>query len=163
MSTHLIIYLLSLWKLCILYFTFLDGFVVATFSLGIHIEMHSINFPPSTTMSWASEEDSSSNSASSGNETLESSGNVWQHIMASTGETLTANTQLFVDHDGVAVITIHPENRTGIVCSKYFKLNTQRSFLSLSEDCASGPHAATEVDRHAQYVGRYPIHSWFQL
>ena len=93
-------------------------------------------------MSSSGEEDSASSSASSTNETLDASDNVWPQILASTGETVSANTQLFLEHDRVPVITIHAETRAGLVCSKCFKLYTPGSFTSHAEDCASGPHAA---------------------
>ena len=93
-------------------------------------------------MSLSCEEDSATSGASSANETLDASNNVWPQILSSTGETVSANTQLFLEHNGVHVITIHAETHAGLVCSKCFKLYTSGSFTSHAEDCASGPRAA---------------------
>ena len=93
-------------------------------------------------MASSCDEDSATSGASSTNETLDASDNVWPQILSSTGETVSANTQLFLEHNGVHVITIHAETRAGLVCSKCFKLYTPGSFTSHTEDCTSGPRAA---------------------
>ena len=78
---------------------------------------------------------STSDSKSDDGAGLSKSSNVWPHVTTLAGSYLTPHAQMVVCHNGTTAMAFHAICRTGLVCTKCFKLYTGGSFVKHVQGC----------------------------